>query len=105
VIVPQTGALGASVKVDASRAGFVDTPCYFAQAAGAHAGEGYEAGALEPLLSIRDERADGFTLEVYRLGRRRVAGVPVPVAWLGVEPVVTPAMPVEAERPSRTWCA
>ncbi len=104
VTVHQTGAVRSSLTVDTSGAAFVDTPCYFAQAAGVHAGEGYEPGALEPLLAIRDERPDSFTLDVYRLGRRRVAGVPVPVAWLGVEPLVPPTISLQPERPSPRWC-
>lgn len=103
--VPQTGALRASARVDASRAAFVETPYYFAQSVGDRAGEGYEPGAHEPLLVIRDERPDGFMLDVYRLGRRHVAGVPVPVAWLGVEPVVAAPVPVERERLAPRWCA
>jgi hypothetical protein len=102
--VPQTGAVRASAQVDTSRAAFLNTPYYFAQPVGERAGEGYEPGALEPLLVIRDERPDGFRLDVYRLGRRRVAGVPVPVAWLGVEPVLTAPVPVERERLAPRWC-
>jgi len=92
-----------SVAVDTSRAGFVETPCYFAQPAGPQEGLGYQAGAPEPLLEIRNEHAGGFMLDVRRFGTLQKM-IAVAVAWIGIETHV-PAIPIPTEERTALWCA
>jgi hypothetical protein len=93
-----------TITVDTSRAGFITTPCYFAQPVDADAGTGFAPGALEPVLSIREERPQRFDLDVRRLGPRTTAGIPVPVAWVGVEQARPVAGPPPSEASQPQWC-
>lgn len=87
--------IGFTAEVDTSRAGFIGTPIFLVQASGPAANA--PAGAIGPLLAVRNASADGFDLEAHYVfpavadytkafAKVGPGGVlPFAVTWLGVE--------------------
>ena len=70
VVQPPFLSFGIQSQVDTRAAGFASTPSYTARIAGDRIlidSNGLPLALVEPLVSIRDPRPDGFTLEAYLL--------------------------------------